>query len=68
MRKSIDVGIYVGIGLSLLLLVKAAGNYSLRPLKLDRERETGFVVTDDENYEVCLLIPIFFDVSFIPLC
>jgi len=48
---SIDVGIYVGIGLSLLLLVKSAGNYSLRPLKLDRERQTGFVVTDDENYD-----------------
>ena len=52
------MGIYVGIGLSLLLLVKSAGNYSLRPLKLDRERQTGFVVTDDENYDVYLTIPI----------
>ena len=62
------MGIYVGIGLSLLLLVKSAGNYSLRPLKLDRERETGFVVTDDEDYDVYVTIPISSDVSFILLC
>jgi hypothetical protein len=63
------VGIYVGIGLSLLLLVKSAGNYSLRPLKLDRERATGFVVTDDENYDVYLTLrSLFSDVSFILLC
>ena len=63
------MGIYVGIGLSLLLLVKSAGNYSLRPLKLDRESETGFVVTDDENYDVYLTLrTLFSDVSFILLC
>jgi len=50
--KSIDVGIYVGIGLSLLLLVKAAGNYSMKPLKLDPT--TGsFIAIDDLQYQVC---------------
>jgi len=34
-------------------LIKAAGNYSLKPIKLDREG--SFVVTTDENYEVYLI-------------
>lgn len=47
---SIDVGIYVGIGLSLLLLVKAAGNYSMKPLKTDPT--TGdFIPVDDLQYQ-----------------
>lgn len=54
LMKSIDVGIYVGIGLSLLLLVKAAGNYSMKPLKLDPT--TGsFIAIDDLQYQVCHL-------------
>ena len=49
--QSIDVGIYVGIGLSLLLLVKAAGNYSMKPLKTDAA--TGeFLPVDDLQYQV----------------
>ena len=51
---SIDVGIYVGIGLSLLLLVKAAGNYSMKPLKTDPA--TGeFIPVDDLQYQVYAL-------------
>lgn len=49
--QSIDVGIYVGIGLSLLLLIKAAGNYSMKPLKADTET-ASFVAIDDLQYPV----------------
>jgi hypothetical protein len=49
--KSIDVGIYVGIGFSLLLLVKAAGNYSMKPLKLD-PISNGFIAVDDLQFPV----------------
>jgi len=45
------MGIYVGIGLSLLLVIKAAGNYSLRPLKLDNNGN-GFVASLHEDYQV----------------
>ena len=41
----------MGIGLSLLLLIKAAGNYSLRLIKLDRENGS-FVYSDNEAFEV----------------
>jgi len=41
----------VGIGFSLLLLVKAAGNYSMKPLKTDPA--TGeFIPVDDLQYQV----------------
>jgi hypothetical protein len=45
------VGIYVGIGFSLLLLVKAAGNYSMKPLKTD-PLTGSFVPVDDLQYQV----------------
>jgi hypothetical protein len=52
--QSIDVGIYVGIGLSLTLLVKAAGNYSMKPLKRDSENG-NFIPIDDLQYQVSFL-------------
>jgi hypothetical protein len=51
LSQSIDVGIYVGIGFSLLLLVKAAGNYSMKPLKTD-PLTGSFVPVDDLQYQV----------------
>lgn len=54
--QSIDVGIYVGIGLSLLLVIKAAGNYNLRPLKIDHDGD-GFVATDHPHYRVTIPRP-----------
>ena len=51
LRQSIDVGIYVGIGFSLLLLVKAAGNYSMKPLKTD-PLTGSFVPVDELQYQV----------------
>jgi MFS superfamily sulfate permease-like transporter len=55
--QSIDVGIYVGIGLSLTLLVKAAGNYSMKPLKRDSENGS-FIPIDDLQYQVSFFIAI----------
>jgi hypothetical protein len=51
LTKSIDIGIYAGIGFSLLLLVRAAGYYSMKPLKRDPE-SGSFLAVDDARYQV----------------
>jgi len=45
------VGIYVGIGLSLTLLVKAAGNYSMKPVKM-QPITAQFIAIDDIKLQV----------------
>jgi hypothetical protein len=50
------VGIYVGIGLSLTLLVKAAGNYSMKPIKTHPEEAT-FIPSLDRELQVLWHIP-----------